>query len=150
MARPRSGLPTLFAQQLHRNPSAPVSRDGAHILSVGRHSARASPLAHHRMALCLARDADMLMALPAMMLAHRQVQRLFSATAPWLGFGPLHCRRLFHAMALDFRVWKHWCAQLRAQRVTVIKLSRACYTRAVRTGRSCAPSVAPHHRLPHC
>jgi len=52
--------------------------------------------------------------------------------------------------AFNFPVWKHWGAQMRAQRVTVLKLSRACDTRAVRTGRSCALSVALRHRRPPC
>ncbi|MEU8827139.1 non-ribosomal peptide synthase/polyketide synthase [Streptomyces sp. NPDC048636] len=39
---------------------------------------------------------------------HRNVVRLFTATAPWFGFGPDEVWTMFHSYAFDFSVWEIW------------------------------------------
>ncbi|WP_241779073.1 AMP-binding protein, partial [Pseudomonas corrugata] len=39
------------------------------------------------------------------MVEHRNVARLFSATQPWFDFGPQDVWALFHSFAFDFSVW---------------------------------------------
>jgi len=44
------------------------------------------------------------------LVEHRNVARLFSATAPWFGFGPHDTWSLLHSYAFDFSVWELWGA----------------------------------------
>jgi amino acid adenylation domain-containing protein len=51
---------------------------------------------------------------------HGAVTRLFSATAPWFGFGPGDVWTLFHSWAFDFSVWEIWGALLHGGRLVVV------------------------------
>jgi nonribosomal peptide synthetase DhbF len=53
-------------------------------------------------------------------VTHRNVTRLFAATAPWFGFGPDDVWSLFHSYAFDFSVWELWGALLHGGRVVVV------------------------------
>ncbi|HVR99977.1 MAG TPA: non-ribosomal peptide synthase/polyketide synthase [Thermoanaerobaculia bacterium] len=44
------------------------------------------------------------------MVSHRNVDRLLSATEGWFGFGPRDVWTLFHSFAFDFSVWEMWGA----------------------------------------
>ncbi|WP_032623280.1 AMP-binding protein, partial [Pseudomonas syringae] len=46
------------------------------------------------------------------MVEHRNVARLFSATADWFAFGEQDVWALFHSFAFDFSVWEIWGALL--------------------------------------
>ncbi|MCH7345980.1 amino acid adenylation domain-containing protein, partial [Pelomonas sp. CA6] len=54
------------------------------------------------------------------LVEHRQVTRLFSATAPWFGFGADDVWTLFHSCAFDFSVWEIWGALLHGGRLVVV------------------------------
>ncbi|MBI0329292.1 non-ribosomal peptide synthase/polyketide synthase [Burkholderia plantarii] len=54
------------------------------------------------------------------MIEHRNVPRLFSATAPWFGFGAQDVWTLFHSFAFDFSVWEIWGALLHGGRLVVV------------------------------
>jgi len=60
-------------------------------------------------------------------VTHRNVARLFTATAPWFGFGEEDVWTLFHSFAFDFSVWEIWGALLHGGRLVVVPywLSRA-------------------------
>ena len=51
---------------------------------------------------------------------HGHVSRLFSATAPWFGFGADDVWTLFHSYAFDFSVWEIWGALLHGGRLVVV------------------------------
>jgi amino acid adenylation domain-containing protein len=51
---------------------------------------------------------------------HRQVARLFSATAAWCGFGAADVWTLFHSFTFDFSVWEIWGALLHGGRLVVV------------------------------
>ncbi len=51
---------------------------------------------------------------------HGNVTRLFTATAPWFGFGPEDIWTLFHSYAFDFSVWEIWGALLYGGRLVVV------------------------------
>ncbi|HYJ85426.1 MAG TPA: condensation domain-containing protein, partial [Pyrinomonadaceae bacterium] len=51
------------------------------------------------------------------LITHRNVARLFPATAPWFGFDPSHVWTLFHSYAFDFSVWEMWGALLHGGRL---------------------------------
>jgi amino acid adenylation domain-containing protein len=51
---------------------------------------------------------------------HGHVTRLFSATAPWFGFGPEDVWTLFHSYAFDFSVWEIWGALLHGGRLVIV------------------------------
>jgi amino acid adenylation domain-containing protein len=53
-------------------------------------------------------------------IPHGHVTRLFSATAPWFGFGPQDVWTLFHSYAFDFSVWEIWGALLHGGRLVVV------------------------------
>jgi amino acid adenylation domain-containing protein len=53
-------------------------------------------------------------------VTHRNVARLFSATAPWFGFGAADVWTLFHSYAFDFSVWEIWGALLYGGRLVVV------------------------------
>ncbi|HKV08300.1 MAG TPA: amino acid adenylation domain-containing protein, partial [Thermoanaerobaculia bacterium] len=53
-------------------------------------------------------------------IPHGNVTRLFSATAPWFGFGPDDVWTLFHSYAFDFSVWEIWGALLHGGRLVVV------------------------------
>ena len=45
-------------------------------------------------------------------VSHRNVARLFTATASWYGFDSSDAWTLFHSFAFDFSVWEMWGALL--------------------------------------
>ncbi|MEU3290727.1 amino acid adenylation domain-containing protein, partial [Streptomyces longwoodensis] len=53
-------------------------------------------------------------------VAHRNVARLFDATRKWFGFGPDDVWTLFHSYAFDFSVWELWGALLHGGRLVVV------------------------------
>jgi amino acid adenylation domain-containing protein len=53
-------------------------------------------------------------------VAHRNVLRLFTATRAWFGFGPRDVWSLFHSVAFDFSVWEIWGALLHGGRLVVV------------------------------
>ncbi|HEV3457140.1 MAG TPA: amino acid adenylation domain-containing protein, partial [Thermoanaerobaculia bacterium] len=53
-------------------------------------------------------------------VTHRNVVRLFSATAERFGFGPDDVWTLFHSYAFDFSVWELWGALLYGGRLVVV------------------------------
>jgi amino acid adenylation domain-containing protein len=53
-------------------------------------------------------------------VTHASVARLFTATAPWFGFGPDDVWTLFHSYAFDFSVWELWGALLHGGRLVVV------------------------------
>ncbi len=54
------------------------------------------------------------------MVEHRNVARLFSATQPWFEFGPQDVWALFHSFAFDFSVWEIWGALTHGGRLLVV------------------------------
>jgi amino acid adenylation domain-containing protein len=54
------------------------------------------------------------------MLAHRAVDRLFTSTDDWYGFGTQDVWTLFHSIAFDFSVWEVWGALLYGGRLVVV------------------------------
>jgi amino acid adenylation domain-containing protein len=54
------------------------------------------------------------------LVSHRNVARLFTATQPWYGFGADDVWTLFHSIAFDFSVWEIWGALLYGGRLVVI------------------------------
>ncbi|MGY2288218.1 amino acid adenylation domain-containing protein [Pseudomonas sp. SDO528_S397] len=66
------------------------------------------------------------------MIEHRQVTRLFQATAGQFGFGEADVWALFHSFAFDFSVWEIWGALLHGGRLLVVphltrRSPQACY-----------------------
>ncbi|TKS95589.1 non-ribosomal peptide synthetase, partial [Streptomyces galbus] len=53
-------------------------------------------------------------------VAHRNVARLFDATRKWFGFGPDDVWTLFHSYAFDFSVWELFGALLHGGRLVVV------------------------------
>jgi amino acid adenylation domain-containing protein/non-ribosomal peptide synthase protein (TIGR01720 family) len=53
-------------------------------------------------------------------VAHRNVTRLFSATAAWFRFNQDDVWSLFHSCAFDFSVWELWGALLHGGRLVVV------------------------------
>ncbi|MEV5996648.1 amino acid adenylation domain-containing protein [Streptomyces sp. NPDC052115] len=51
---------------------------------------------------------------------HRNVARLFTATDGWFGFGSSDVWTLFHSFAFDFSVWEMWGALLYGGRLVVV------------------------------
>ena len=51
---------------------------------------------------------------------HRNVLRLFSATEQWFGFGPEDVWTLFHSASFDFSVWEIWGALLFGAKLVVV------------------------------
>ena len=67
------------------------------------------------------------------MIEHRQVARLFSATQHWFGFNPHDVWALFHSFAFDFSVWEIWGALMHGGQLLIVPqlISRSpdeCYT----------------------
>ena len=54
------------------------------------------------------------------MVEHRNVTRLFAATAAWFNFDTHDVWTLFHSFAFDFSVWELWGALLYGGRVVVV------------------------------
>ncbi|MBW8876584.1 MAG: amino acid adenylation domain-containing protein [Acidobacteria bacterium] len=54
------------------------------------------------------------------LISHGNVTRLFSATAPWFGFGSADVWTLFHSYAFDFSVWELWGALLHGGRLVIV------------------------------
>lgn len=54
------------------------------------------------------------------MIEHRQVTRLFSATRAWFNFDERDVWTLFHSHAFDFSVWEIWGALLYGGRLVVV------------------------------
>ncbi|MEQ5842845.1 amino acid adenylation domain-containing protein [Paraburkholderia acidicola] len=66
------------------------------------------------------------------MVEHRNVARLFPATAAWFHFGPDDVWALFHSFAFDFSVWEIWGALLHGGQLCVVpyltsRSPQACY-----------------------
>jgi amino acid adenylation domain-containing protein len=57
------------------------------------------------------------------MITHRNLDRLFSATGPWFDFGPDDVWTLFHSFAFDFSVWELWGALAYGGRLVVVPFS---------------------------
>ena len=55
-----------------------------------------------------------------MLIEHRNVARLFSATQPWFHFAADDVWTLFHSCAFDFSVWELWGALLYGGRLVVV------------------------------
>ncbi|MFD0043135.1 amino acid adenylation domain-containing protein [Streptomyces anulatus] len=53
-------------------------------------------------------------------VAHRNVVRLFEAAGEWTGFGPDDVWSMFHSYAFDFSVWEIWGALLHGGRLVVV------------------------------
>jgi amino acid adenylation domain-containing protein len=53
-------------------------------------------------------------------VSHRNVARLFTATASWYGFDHSDVWTLFHSVAFDFSVWEMWGALLHGGRLVVV------------------------------
>jgi len=53
-------------------------------------------------------------------VTHANVDRLFTATAPWFGFGADDVWTLFHSYAFDFSVWEIWGPLLHGGRLAVV------------------------------
>ncbi len=53
-------------------------------------------------------------------VTHANVHRLFTATAPWFGFGADDVWTLFHSYAFDFSVWELWGPLLYGGRLVVV------------------------------
>ncbi|HGM5550335.1 TPA: amino acid adenylation domain-containing protein [Pseudomonas putida] len=73
------------------------------------------------------------------MVEHRNVVRLFSATHDWFNFNPQDVWALFHSFAFDFSVWEIWGAlafggQLLLVPQTVSRSPDDCYAMLCRTG----------------
>ncbi|MGF6097401.1 amino acid adenylation domain-containing protein [Pseudomonas sp. 18175] len=67
------------------------------------------------------------------MIEHRQVARLFSATQHWFGFNGNDVWALFHSFAFDFSVWEIWGALMHGGQLLIVPqlVSRSpdeCYT----------------------
>ncbi|MEP6491991.1 MAG: amino acid adenylation domain-containing protein [bacterium] len=54
------------------------------------------------------------------MVTHRNVTRLFDATAHWFQFREADVWSLFHSIAFDFSVWELWGALLHGARVVIV------------------------------
>src|SRR6202035_3186255 len=54
------------------------------------------------------------------MVEHRNVARLFSATQPWFDFNQQDVWTLFHSFAFDFSVWEIWVALVHGGRLLVV------------------------------
>jgi len=54
------------------------------------------------------------------MIEHRQVARLFSATAHWFGFNNNDVWALFHSFAFDFSVWEIWGALMHGGQLLIV------------------------------
>nr|UXB94706.1 non ribosomal peptide synthetase [Pseudomonas syringae] len=54
------------------------------------------------------------------MVEHRNVARLFSATQDWFGFNEQDIWALFHSFAFDFSVWEIWGALLHGGRLLIV------------------------------
>ncbi|WP_248751506.1 non-ribosomal peptide synthetase [Pseudomonas sp. MWU15-20650] len=67
------------------------------------------------------------------MIEHRQVARLFTATQHWFGFNRNDVWALFHSFAFDFSVWEIWGALMHGGQLLIVPqlVSRSpdeCYT----------------------
>ncbi len=54
------------------------------------------------------------------MIEHRQVARLFSATEHWFGFNRNDVWALFHSFAFDFSVWEIWGALMHGGQLLIV------------------------------
>lgn len=54
------------------------------------------------------------------LVPHRNIGRLFSATARWFDFGPDDVWTLFHSYAFDFSVWEIWGALAHGGRLVIV------------------------------
>ncbi|OEC49736.1 non-ribosomal peptide synthetase [Pseudomonas sp. AP42] len=66
------------------------------------------------------------------MIEHRQVARLFSATHHWFGFNSHDVWALFHSFAFDFSVWEIWGALMHGGQLLIVpqlvsRLPDECY-----------------------
>ncbi|WP_155975922.1 AMP-binding protein, partial [Xanthomonas maliensis] len=73
------------------------------------------------------------------LVEHRNVTRLFTATQDWFGFGPADTWALFHSFAFDFSVWEIWGALLYGGRLLIVpqhvtRSPQDCYRLLCRSG----------------
>jgi amino acid adenylation domain-containing protein len=54
------------------------------------------------------------------LVEHRNVTRLFTATDPWFGFNERDVWTLFHSIAFDFSVWELWGALFHGGRLVIV------------------------------
>ena len=74
------------------------------------------------------------------LVEHRNVARLFTATDDWFGFGPDDVWTLFHSYAFDFSVWELWGALLHGGRLVVVPYWTTRSPAGARA--SCSPTSA--------
>uniref|UniRef100_UPI0023EE5045 non-ribosomal peptide synthetase n=1 Tax=Pseudomonas sp. dw_612 TaxID=2720080 RepID=UPI0023EE5045 len=83
-----------------------------------QHNPVVSTLAHHLAYVIYTSGST---GLPkGVMVEHRNVARLFSATDAWFNFGPQDVWALFHSFAFDFSVWEIWGALTHGGRLLVV------------------------------
>ncbi|MCG6574248.1 amino acid adenylation domain-containing protein, partial [Pseudomonas sp. AF32] len=93
--------------------------DAARITEQPRHDPNIGTLASHHLAYVIYTSGST--GLPkGVMVEHRNVARLFSATQPWFDFGPQDVWALFHSFAFDFSVWEIWGALTHGGRLLVV------------------------------
>uniref|UniRef100_UPI0006D8AD5A non-ribosomal peptide synthetase n=1 Tax=Pseudomonas mediterranea TaxID=183795 RepID=UPI0006D8AD5A len=84
-----------------------------------RHDPNIGTLASHHLAYVIYTSGST--GLPkGVMVEHRNVARLFSATQSWFDFGPQDVWALFHSFAFDFSVWEIWGALTHGGRLLVV------------------------------
>jgi amino acid adenylation domain-containing protein len=54
------------------------------------------------------------------LITHRNVTRLFEATAPWFHYGQDDVWTMFHSYSFDFSVWEMWGALLHGGRLVIV------------------------------
>ncbi len=93
--------------------------EAAGITAQSRYNPDVRTLASHHLAYVIYTSGST--GLPkGVMVEHRNVARLFSATQPWFEFGPQDVWALFHSFAFDFSVWEIWGALTHGGRLLVV------------------------------
>ncbi|MGX4727874.1 amino acid adenylation domain-containing protein, partial [Pseudomonas corrugata] len=104
-------------------PAVPVllldQPEAAGFVGQPQHDPNIGTLAPHHLAYVIYTSGST--GLPkGVMVEHRNVARLFSATQPWFDFGPQDVWALFHSFAFDFSVWEIWGALTHGGRLLVV------------------------------
>ncbi|MCE6981566.1 amino acid adenylation domain-containing protein, partial [Pseudomonas frederiksbergensis] len=93
--------------------------EAAGIAAQPQHNPDVRALASHHLAYVIYTSGST--GLPkGVMVEHRNVARLFSATQPWFDFNPQDVWALFHSFAFDFSVWEIWGALTHGGRLLVV------------------------------
>ncbi|WP_244131951.1 non-ribosomal peptide synthase/polyketide synthase [Burkholderia plantarii] len=98
---------------------ATVDLDDAALATMPAHNPRLPELGSHHLAYVIYTSGSTGQP-KGVMIEHRNVPRLFSATAPWFEFGAQDVWTLFHSFAFDFSVWEIWGALLHGGRLVVV------------------------------